>query len=116
MATSIVGNSDLAEVLRGSIVRDEYNSDVVNWDNPTVVAVGRASIQFFMTTEDDTDRQTTSSGLRLISDDPKLMNVIRATDRIRSVGVVYEVDAQAQDWRNFGKSHHVEVYLKKVVG
>lgn len=116
MGTSIVGNSDLAEVLRGNLINDEYGSQVVDWSNPTVVAVGRASIQFFLTTEDDTDRQTTTSGLRLISDDPKLQNVIDAKDRIRSVGKTYEVDAEAQDWRLFSKSHHVEVYLRRVVG
>jgi hypothetical protein len=116
MGTSIVGNSDIVEVIRGQEYTDEYNRTEYDFSHPTVVASGRASIQDFLTTEDDTDRQTTTEGLRLISDDPALFNVLLPTDRIKYVGIDYEVDAPIQGWRLFNKLHHIEVYLKRVVG
>lgn len=116
MSTSIIGNSDVIQVLRGTTYLDEYGSEEVTWASPTIIASGRASIQHFLTTEDDTDRQTTTEGLRLISDDSRLFNVIKPTDRILYVGTAYEVDAEVQHWRLFGKLHHIEVYLKRVVG
>lgn len=116
MATSIIRNSDLVDVLAAVVEIDEYNSEVLDWSNPTVVATGRASIQHFLTTEDDTDRQTTTEGLRLISDDPILFNALNPTNRIAYAGGVYEVDAPIQKWRLFARAHHIEVYLKRVVG
>lgn len=116
MGATIVRNSDLVEVIRPAKILDEYNSDVVDWSNSSVVAEGRASIQDFLATEDDTDRQTVTEGLRLISDDPALFDVITPDDRIRYIGTDYEVDAPIQKWRLFGRIHHIEVYLKRVVG
>jgi hypothetical protein len=116
MGTSIVGNSDIVQVIRPPMVTTLYNNPQADWGNATVVASGRASVQDFLGTEDDTDRQTTTEGLRLISDDPALFNVIQPTDRIRYVGIDYEVDAPIQGWRLFGRLHHIEVNLKKVVG
>ena len=116
MGTSIISSSDIVQVIRALVTTNEYNNPEEDWDNAPVVASGRASIQDFLTTEDDTDRQTTTEGLRLISDDPALFNVILPTDRIRYVGIDYEVDAPIQNWRLFGRLHHIEVYLKKVVG
>jgi hypothetical protein len=114
MTTSIIGNSDIVQIIRATETMDEYNLPVKVWN--ITVASGRASIQDFLTTEDDSDRQTTTEGLRLISDDPALFNRMLPTDRIRYAGIDYEVDAPIQNWRLFGKLHHVEVYLKKVVG
>lgn len=116
MGTSIIGNSDTADVIRGEEVIDEYRRTVYNFNNSTVVGTGKVSIQDFLGTEDDSDRQTTTEGLRLISDDPRLFNVIRPTDRILYNGVYYEVDAPIQGWKLFGRLHHIEVNLKKVVG
>lgn len=116
MGTSIIGNSDIVSILRAEVKKDEYNSEYLDWSNPTTVVSVRASIQHFLTTEDDTDRQTTTEGLRLISDDPAIIDVLQPTDRILYDGIVYEVDAPIQQWRLFGKPHHVEVYLKRVVG
>lgn len=116
MGASIIRNSDIIDVLRPLIRKDEYNADYSDWSVPQVVATGRASIQDFLTTEDDSDRQTTTEGLRLISDDPALFDAIQPTDRILYAGTTYEVDAPIQKWRLFGRMHHIEVYLKKVVG
>lgn len=116
MGTSIIGNSDTAQVVRGREFVDEYHNTQYNFSDETIVAVGKVSIQDFLTTEDDSDRQTTTEGLRLISDDPRLFNAMKPTDRIRYNGVDYEVDAPVQIWRLFGRVHHVEVYLKKVIG
>lgn len=116
MGTSIIRNSDLVDVIRGEIKKDEYNSEYVDWSNAQIVVTAKASIQHFLTTEDDTDRQTTTEGLRLISDDPALYEIMLPTDRIRYAGRTYEVDAEIQQWRLFGKIHHIEVYLKRVVG
>lgn len=116
MVTSIIRNSDIVQVIRGAKIVDEYNSDFVDWSNPQIVASGRASVQHFLTTEDDSGRQTTTEGLRLISDDPALFGVIEPTDRIAYAGRIYEADAQPQDWRLFSRNHHIEIYLRRVVG
>lgn len=113
---SIVRNSDIVSILRGTETQDAYGSTIIDWSSPTTVVSGRASIQHFLTTEDDTDRQTTVEGLRLISDDPALFNVIKPIDRVSYSAKIYEVDAEIQHWRLFGKVHHIEVYLKRVVG
>lgn len=115
MGTSIIGNSDIVDVIRAVKRKDEYNSEYLDWSTPLTVATGRASIQHFLTTEDDTDRQTTTEGLRMISDDPVLFN-FEPTDRVVYNGDTYEVDAEIQKWRLFGRVHHIEVYLKRVVG
>lgn len=116
MTTSIVRNSDIVSVVRANKVKDDYNSFFLDWTAPAVVANGRASVQHFLTTEDDTDRQTTTEGLRLVSDDPALFDVFGPEDRIVYDGRTYEVDAEIQKWRLFGRVHHIEVYLKRVVG
>lgn len=116
MATSIIRNSDIVSILRAVETLDEYNAKYLDWTTPTVVASGRASVQHFLTTEDDTDRQTTTEGLRLVSDDPALFDVFGPEDRILYDGRTYEVDAEIQKWRLFGRIHHIEVYLKRVVG
>lgn len=116
MGTSIIRNSDTIQVLRGVTKQDSYGSTIVDWVTPVVVTEGKASVQHFLTTEDDTDRQTTTEGLRLISDDPVLFDAILPTDRISYAGEQYEVDAEIQQWRLFGRVHHIEVYLRRVVG
>lgn len=116
MATSIIRNSDIVSVLRATVKKDEYNSEFLDWSNPETIVSARASIQHFLTTEDDTDRQTTTEGLRLVSDDPAIYGVLQPTDRISYAGEVYEIDAPIQEWRLFGMVHHIEVYLKRVVG
>jgi hypothetical protein len=116
MATSIIRNSDFVSVLRGLKKRDEYNAEVIDWSNPEVVVTGKASVQNFLGTEDDTDRQTTTEGARLISDDPAILYVIEPTDRILYDGFTYEIDSHPQVWRLFGRPHHLEVNLRRVVG
>lgn len=116
MATSIIRNSDTVAVYRAVKRVDEYNSEYLDWSSPVFVVNGKASIQHFLTTEDDTDRQTTTEGLRLVSDDPALFEAFNPEDRIFYVNNYYEVDAEIQRWRLFGRIHHIEVYLKRVVG
>lgn len=116
MGTSIIRNSDLVTLLRAEKKKDDYKSEYLDWSTPEEVVTARASIQHFLGTEDDTDRQTTTEGLRLVSDDPAFFGVIEPTDRIRYTGNIYEVDSPIQEWRLFGRVHHVEMYLKRVVG
>lgn len=116
MATSIIGNSDFVSVLRGVNKRDEYNSEYIDWSDPEVIVSAKGSVQNFLGTEDDTDRQTTTEGNRLISDDPALFEVMLPTDRILYDGKTFEVDSEIQLWRLFGRAHHIEVNLKRVVG
>lgn len=112
---SIIRNSDTIQIVRGTEVVDDYGSRRMDWSNPTVVAEGKASVQYFMTTEDNVERQTTIEGLRVISNDPNLFDFL-PTDRVVYAGEVYEVDAEVQQWRFFGKVHHIEVYIRKVTG
>lgn len=116
MFTTIVRNGDLVQILEAAVTTDRYNSEVLDWDNASIVATGRASVQHYLTSEDDEDRQTETEGLRLISDDPALYRVIQPTHRIIYDGETFDVSAPDQNWRLFNKAHHVEVYLKRVVG
>lgn len=115
MRTTIVANSDVVQIIQGHEEVDEYNSTFTSWDTPTVVASGRATIQHFMSSEEDVDRQTTIEGLRLISDDPALFNFM-AEHRVIYAGRTYEVDGEIQQWRFFSRVHHIEVYLRRVIG
>ena len=116
MATSIVRNSDFVSVLRGETKKDEYNSEYVDWSTPETVVTGKGSVQNFLNLEDDTDRQTTTQGDRLISDDPALFTVLLPTDRLLYDGKIFEMDSEIEAWRLFGRVHHIEVNLKRVVG
>ena len=116
MPASIIRNSDIIEVLEPDMVPDEYGSIVEDWSSPTVIATGRASIQNYLASEEDIDRQTEIEGMRLISDDPALFGVIQATHRIRYDGTVYEVTSPEQLWRLFSKDHHIELFLRIVNG
>lgn len=115
MRTSIVSGSDTVQIIAPTEVTDPYGSTRFSWSSPTLVAEGKATIQHFMASEDDDDRQTTIEGLRLISDDPALFN-FDAKHRVLYAGRTYEVDGEIQQWRFFSRVHHVEVYLRRVVG
>lgn len=116
MPATIIRNSDIINVLAPDLVEDEYNSIVEDWSTPTIVATGRASIQNYLATEDDVDRQTETEGFRLITDDPALFNYIDARYRIDYNGVILEVTSPEQKWRLFARPHHVEVFLRRVDG
>lgn len=116
MPASIIRNSDIIDVLAPSMVEDEYHSLVEDWTTPVIVASGRASIQNYLATEDDVDRQTTTEGFRLISDDPALFGVIQATHRIDYNGEILEVTSPEQMWRLFSREHHIELFLRRVDG
>lgn len=115
MSVSIVANSDTIQIIRGTVTTDQYGSERIDWSSVTVHASGKATIQHFTSTEEDMDRQTTIEGLRLVSDDKRLFDFL-PTDRVVYAGKTYEVDGEIQLWRLFGKPHHVEVYLRRVVG
>lgn len=116
MLTTIISRGDIVQVLEADEVRDDYNSVVQDWNNATVVAQGRASVQNYLASEDNVDRQTAVQGWRLISSDPALFNVILPTHRIIYNGVTYEVDSSAAMYRLFSTDHHVEVFLRRVDG
>ena len=116
MPASIIRNSDIIDVLEADLVSDEYNSLVEDWDNASIVASGRASIQNYLATEEDVDRQTETEGFRLISDDPALFGVIDARHRIDYNGTILEVTSPEQMWRLFGRDHHIELFVRRVDG
>ncbi len=116
MATSIIGNSDIITVLRGTKVVDAYNTERVEWDSPTTVAVGRASVQHYLALEEETDRQTETEAGRLFTDTSDMRGKIQAEDRFVYDGRTWEVTSPPEEFRLFGKYHHTEMFVKIVVG
>jgi hypothetical protein len=116
MGTSIILNSDIIQVSRAQTITDQYNRVVKDWTNATVVASGRASIQHYLALEEDIDRETTTEGARFITDDPALKDQILPEDRVIYAGETWEVTSPAQDWRLFGRYHHTEMFVRRVVG
>lgn len=115
-ASTIIGNGDLVEVLRAPVVEDDYNREVRDWNNYSVVKTGRGSIQHYLSLEEDVDRQTETEGARLFTDSPDMMNAVMPEDRIRYDGRIWEVSSPPQNWRFFGKYHHTEIFVRLVSG
>lgn len=116
MGTSIIRNSDVITVYRAPVVIDEYNREVYDWANATVVTTGRASIQHYMALEEDIDRQTETEGARLFTDTPDMQGKVIATDRVFYVGRFWEVTSPPQELRLFGRYHHTEMFVRLVDG
>lgn len=116
MATSIIRNSDIVQVLRATFSTDEYGSLVPNWASPTVVATGRGSVQHYLSLEEDIDRQTETEGARLFTEDTVFVGTLQAEDRLLYNGRTWEITSPPQEWRMFGRYHHTEIFLKLVQG
>lgn len=116
MNTSIIGNSDLITVIRGTITTDSWNREVVDWTSPTTVVVGRGSIQHYLALEEDVDRQTETEAARLFHDTSDMRGKIKALDRIIYDGRTWEVTSPPEEFRFFGRYHHTEMFLRLIVG
>jgi hypothetical protein len=116
MGTSIIRNSDIIEVWRAPVITDEYNREVYDWPNATMVKSGRCSVQHYMALEEDIDRQTETEGARLFNDTPDMKGAILATDRVKYDGRFWEVTSPPQEYRLFARYHHTELFVKLVEG
>jgi hypothetical protein len=116
MGTTIIGNSDVIQVLRAPVVVDSYNRETRDWDNPTVVATGRASIQHYLALEEETDRQTETEAGRLFHDSPGMRGAIEAEDRVIYAGRTWEISSPPEEFRLFGRYHHTEMFVRRVDG
>lgn len=116
MGTSVIRNSDVISVYRAPVIEDEYNREVSDWANATVVGSGRASVQHYMALEEDIDRQTETEGARLFTDTPDMRGMIQATDRILYDSRYWEVTSPPQEYRLFSRYHHTEIFVRLVDG
>lgn len=114
--TSIIRNSDIITVLRGTLVTDAYNTTRRDFTSPTTVATGRASIQHYMGLEEDIDRQTETEGARLFTDQAAMRGVIQSEDRVVYDGRTWEVTSPPQEYRLFGQYHHTEMFVRLITG
>lgn len=72
-----------------------------------------AEFQPLGSTEDVVAQQRTESTHKVFL--PSAADVL-PTDRIRFLGVDYQVDGQPEAWRRNGRSHHLEVLVFRVQG
>jgi hypothetical protein len=72
-----------------------------------------AEFQPLSSTEDVVGQQRTESTHRAFL--PAGADV-KATDRIRFLGVDYWVDGEPEAWRHHGRDHHLEVFCFRVQG
>lgn len=116
MATSIIRNSDLVTVYRPSVVTDEYNREVSDWDSPTTVIVGKASIQHYLALEEEVNRMTETEAARLFTDTDDMRGQIQPRDRVSYDGRVWEVTSPPEEFRLFGRYHHTEMFVRLIEG
>lgn len=116
MGTSIIRNSDIISVLRGTTVTDSYGRILKDWTSPAVVATGRASIQHYLALEEDKDRQTDTEAGRLFTDTSDMRGKIFSEDRFVYDGRTWEVTSPPEEFRLFGRYHHTEMFVRIVHG
>lgn len=116
MGTSIIRNSDLVTVLRAPIIKDEYNRELADWNNPVTVIVGHASIQHYLALEEEVDRMTETEAARLFTDSYDMQSAIQPRDRVVYDGRTWEVTSPPEEFRFFGKYHHTEMFVRYIEG
>lgn len=107
--------TETVDLLNVPYVDAGYNQTKPDYSAGTVIASGRATVQPFLSNEDDINRETTNQQFRLITDDPSLF-VATAKNAIRRYGVVYRIDGEPFVWYLNGKIHHVEMNLQIIKG
>lgn len=105
---------DDAELVSVPMVRDKYHN-VPDMDNAVTLYSGKGSVQPFMGIEDEVDRDTTISQMRLISKEPGFFQAT-AQHYVRFDGELWKIDGRPFLWRVNGHPHHVEITMRLVVG
>lgn len=107
--------ADSVVIVRAEYVVDKYGnpSSVRDWANATRTTVPHVSVQPYTQNEEVGDRTATITQWQLYT----RTNVdLLATDRVEYMGMTLEVDGEIGRWRFAGRTHHVEVRLRRVAG
>jgi hypothetical protein len=104
-------------VLRAPLVVDKYGnpSTVRDWANAVPTVVNGVSVQPAASTEVDADRQTVTTGWRLITRKGTNLDLL-PSDRVITDGITTEVDGEVAKFLLGYRVHHVEALLKRVAG
>jgi hypothetical protein len=105
---------DYASLVSVPLSRTTYHKDY-DFDNAEVLHIGRCSIQPFLSTEDEVDRDTRISQCRLISDDPGFFQAT-AQNYIEFDGNMWKIDGKPFLWKIGGRIHHIELTMRLVEG
>lgn len=106
--------TDQVKLLNIPLIRSEMRM-VPDYDHPTILHTGMGSVQPFLAIEDEIDRDTTVSQLRLISDDSGFYQAT-AQHYVEFGGELWKIDGRPFLWRYGGRVHHVELNMRKVEG
>ncbi|MFJ9549081.1 hypothetical protein [Streptomyces erythrochromogenes] len=104
-------------ILRAPRVVDRYGNATSerDWSAATRTTVRRVSVQPDTSTEEDGDRPTVTTGLRLIT--RRGVDVDLAPgDRVVAVGRLLDTDGDVARYVVGGRHHHTEARLKEVIG
>ena len=105
---------DRLEVIEATEVVDRYGNITYDWENPTVVQVVSAHVDYSSTSVLDTNNR--------FQVESKLTAYCRPfgydyeTQRLRWRGTHYEPDGDQLDRSIGGRAHHVEIPLRQVLG
>lgn len=102
----------MAVVRAGSIASPDGGDAIPNWSAATVTDYP-GELQPLSSTEDVVLQERTDSTHRAFL--PGTADV-KATDRLRHLGLDYEVDGTPQVWRARGRVHHIEILCFRIVG
>ena len=105
---------DTASLVSVPMVRDRYHQ-APDIDAAVVLHEGKCSVQPFMGIEDEVDRDTTISQMRLISRDSGFYQAT-AQHYILFDDELWKIDGKPFLWRINGRAHHVEITMRLVEG
>lgn len=104
---------DTVTVVRaGTTTPPDGGDPIPNWATATTVDYP-GEFQPLSSTENVVAQQRTDSTHRAFL--PAGADV-KTTDRLRHLGLEYEVDGQPERWRIRGRDHHLEVFCFRVTG
>jgi hypothetical protein len=103
--------NDTITRIRAPLVEDEYGvaAGRRDWDHASELRIPGCSIQPISGSKYTLDREAIVARWRLFAPDGA---DLQATDRIRSDGLVYEIDGDVQAW----EGSHLESFLRRVIG
>jgi hypothetical protein len=106
---------DTVQVLDAPLAAgDRHGARKRDWTRAVTTTVPRCSVQPYAATETTTDREFTSTHVRLFAPPGAPM---KATGRVVHNGITYDVDGEPATWRDLdGRPSHVEVALKRLTG
>ncbi|MFF3210550.1 hypothetical protein ACFYYB_07790 [Streptomyces sp. NPDC002886] len=104
-------------ILRAPFVVDRYGNETSerDWSSATRTTVRSVSVQPDSSTEEDGDRPTVTSGLRLTTRRGVDIDLVPG-DRVIALGRLRETDGDVARWVVGGRLHHAEARLKEVIG